>query len=276
MQAISQEKISKSTVVVKKYKGEIMKKSFLNANEPFVTVMVQEKTAKAAEFKIRNAVADGATAVGLQLSSMQAEYKTKETLSALVLAAEGRPMYLTNYRGGSNEGKTDDELAEGLLQSLDCGVTLVDIMGDMFCPAPEELTTDEKAIQKQMDLIKKVHEKGGEVLMSSHVYEYRSPERVLEMALEQQRRGADVVKIVTGANTEDEQLKNLEICHLLKTKLKVPFLFLSAGACTNLHRTLGPALGVNMWLCFREYDETAYPGPPLLSNVLKIKQGLKL
>ena len=36
------------------------------------------------------------------------------------------------------------------------------------------------------------------------------------------------------------------------------------------------ALGVNMWLCFSEYDETTYAGPPLLSNVLKIKQGLKL
>lgn len=27
---------------------------------------------------------------------------------------------------------------------------------------------------------------------------------------------------------------------------------------------------------FQEYDETTYAGPPLLSNVLKIKQGLKL
>jgi len=84
------------------------------------------------------------------------------------------------------------------------------------------------------------------------------------------------VKIVTGADTQEEELKNLEICHVLKQQLKVPFLFLSGGKFSNLHRTIGPALGVNMWLCFREYDESTYAGPPLLNNVLKIKQGLKL
>jgi len=35
-------------------------------------------------------------------------------------------------------------------------------------------------------------------------------------------------------------------------------------------------LGVNMWLCFKDYDESTYAGPPLLNNVLKIEQGLKL
>lgn len=112
--------------------------------------------------------------------------------------------------------------------------------------------------------------------MSSHVYEFRNAERVIKIALEQQRRGADIVKIVTGAQTQEEEIKNLEICRLLKQELKVPFLFLSGGKYSYLHRTVGPALGVCMWLCFREYDEFTYPGPPLLSDVLKIKQGLKL
>ena len=127
-----------------------------------------------------------------------------------------------------------------------------------------------------MKFIDEVHKRGGEVLMSSHIQEFRSAERVLEIALEQQRRGTDIVKIVTGANTQEEELKNLDICRLLKQELKVPFLFLSGGKYSYLHRTIGPALGVNMWLCFREYDEKTYAGPPLLSNVLKIKQGLKL
>jgi 3-dehydroquinate dehydratase len=149
-------------------------------------------------------------------------------------------------------------------------------MGDTYSPAPEELTTDQKAIKKQMEYIDKVHKLGGEVLMSSHVHQFRSPERVLEIALEQQRRGADIVKIVTGASTQQEELVNLDICRLLKQELKVPFLFLSGGQYSYLHRTVGPALGVCMWLCFREYDETTYAGPPLLANVLKIKEGLKL
>lgn len=253
-----------------------MKKSFLHANTPFITEMVQVKTAQQAELKIRNAIADGATAIGFQMSHLEKEYRTEETLSSIFAAAENRPIYFTNYRGCFNEGASDEELMDGLLFGLKCGATLVDVMGDTFCPSLEELTMDEKAISKQMRFIDEVHKRGGEVLMSSHVYEFRSPERVLEIALEQQRRGSDIVKIVTGAETQEQQLANLEICHLLKKELKVPFLFLSGGKYSYLLRTIGPAFGVNMWLCFREYDETTYPGPPLLKNVLKLKQALKL
>lgn len=253
-----------------------MKKSFLNTATPFVTAMVQVKTAMQAEIRIRNAVACGATAIGLQMQCLEKEYRTEETLSSVFAAAENKPVYFTNYRGNLNAGATDEELTDGLLFGLKCGATLVDLMGDTFDPSPEELTTDEKAIAKQRKLIDEIHKKGGEVLMSSHVYEFRNAERVIEIALEQQRRGADIVKIVTGANTQEEEIKNLEICRLLKQELKVPFLFLSGGNYNKLHRTIGPALGVCMWLCFREYDEFTYPGPPLLSDVLKIKQGLKL
>ena len=257
--------------------GEIeMKKTFLHANEPFITEMVQVPTAQQAEIKIRNAIADGATAIGFQMSFLQKEYRTQETLSAIIAAAENRPVYFTNYRGHFNEGLRDEELMEGLLLGLQCGAILLDVMGDTFNPAPEELTTDEKAISRQMKFIDEVHKRGGEVLMSSHIQQFRSAERVLEIALEQQRRGADVAKIVTGADTEEEEIKNLDICRLLKQELKIPFLFLSGGKYNYLHRMVGPMLGVNMWLCFREYDESTYSGPPLLSNVLKIKQGFKL
>ena len=253
-----------------------MKKSFLNTATPFVTEMVQAPTAGQAEIKIRNAIADGATAIGIQMSFLEKQYRTEETLTSIFSAAEDKPVYFTNYRSGLNEGTSDEELTDGLLFGLKCGATLVDVMGDTFDPSPEELTTNENAIAKQMKLIDEVHKKGGEVLMSSHIYEFRNAERVIKIALEQQRRGADIVKIVTGAQTQEEELKNLEICRLLKQELKVPFLFLSDGKYSYLHRTVGPALGVCMWLCFREYDEFTYPGPPLLSNVLKIKQGLKL
>ena len=253
-----------------------MKKSFLNAKEPFITEMVQTPTADMAETSIKKAIADGATAIGFQLGSLKNEYRTEDTLCRIFSMTGNAPVYFTNYRKGLNEGVSDRELAEGLMLGLKCGATMVDVMGDSFCPAPEELTYDSNAVKQQMQLIEKIHKEGGEVLMSSHIYEFRPAERVLEIALEQQRRGADMVKIVTGANTEDEQRRNLEICSLLKDELRVPFLFLSSGQHSYLHRTLGPALGVSMWLCFREYNETTYEGPPLLGDVIKIKEGLKI
>lgn len=62
---------------------------------------------------------------------------------------------------------------------------------------------------------------------------------------------------------------------MLKSELEKPFLFLSAGK-SELLRTIGPAIGACMWLCFTEYDEATYFGPPLLENVLKIKSALQL
>ena len=82
-----------------------------------------------------------------------------------------------------------------LLFALDCGATLCDVMGDIFCKHPEELTDNDEAIQKQMKLIEKLHSLGAEVLMSSHLYKFAPAERVLEIALEQKRRGADIIKI---------------------------------------------------------------------------------
>ena len=47
-------KTYKSTVVAKQYKtGAIMKKSFLNAKEPFITEMIQVPTIELAETKIK-------------------------------------------------------------------------------------------------------------------------------------------------------------------------------------------------------------------------------
>ena len=92
-----------------------MKKSFLNSNTPFITAMVQVPTAKQAEIKIRNAIADGATAIGFQMSSLEKQYRTEETLSLILAATENKPVYFTNYRFGFNAGMTDDELMKGLL-----------------------------------------------------------------------------------------------------------------------------------------------------------------
>ena len=79
-----------------------MKKSFLNACSPFITEMVQGSTAKQAEYKIRNAIAGGATAIGLQIGWLERQYRTEEILTTIFAAAENRPIYITNYRDKEN------------------------------------------------------------------------------------------------------------------------------------------------------------------------------
>ena len=198
--------------------------------------------------KMRQGIADGAEGFCIQTETLPPEERNPETYRAIFAVAENRPIYVTNYRHHSNENASDEEIAEGLLELARCGATVCDVMGDMFDRQPGEMTRDPKAVEKQKKLIADLHETGVEVLMSSHVLKFTPAEQVLEIARRQQERGVDIVKIVTGAETMEQQLENLRITNLLKQELKVPFLFLSGGEC-GLHRRIGPMLGCCMYLC---------------------------
>lgn len=243
---------------------------FLNNDKALLTVMVQANNPDRIKEFIDKSLPEGAEAFGMQFEQMKAEYRSKDVYKELFFYAKDKPIYVTNYRCGENEGKTDESLAEELLELASCGATLCDIMGDLFDKQPDELAMDEKAIQRQTALIEELHEKGAEVLMSSHVLKFTPAERVLEIAMEHQRRGADICKIVTGADTMEEQLENLRIINLLKENLKIPFLFLAGGECHILRR-IGGELGCCMYLCVYEHDELATPVQPLLKNVKAIR-----
>ena len=243
-----------------------MKPSFLNREKPIFTVMLQNRTAEDAIRVIHRAIPEGADAFGLQTEQLLKEYRSEDSYRKIFAEMEGRPSYITNYRHTANEGLDDDAVAEGMLMAARAGGTLIDVMGDMFCRHPEEMTENPAAIDRQKKLIDRIHELGAEVLMSAHVCKYTCAEKVLEYAQEQVRRGADVVKIVTHANDMEQQAENLKTTEMLKRELKAPFLFLSGGEC-RLHRRIGPMLGCCMWLCVYEHDELATPAQPVLRNL---------
>ena len=229
--------------------------------KPLLTSMLQYKTPDEAVGAIRNGLTASAEAFGLQWESIEDKYKSMDSFKRILSEMGEKPVYVTNYRSGSNDGKSDEKLAEEMLELADNGATLCDVMGDMFSWHPEELTDNSEAIKKQMEYIEKLHEKGAEVLMSSHVLKYTPAERVLEIALEQKRRGADIIKIVTGAENMQQQIENLKTTDLLKNELGAPFLFLSGGEC-SLHRRLGMKLGCCMCLCVYEHYAQSTPTPP--------------
>lgn len=242
-----------------------MKKStFLVHEKPLLTCMVQADDPR--RIKELMARAEGAEAFGMQFCRMKPEYRTEEVYRDLFTLASPLPTYVTNYRHTYNAGKSDEELGRELLTLAACGATLCDVMGDYFAPCAEEMTADAAAIRKQEELIGKLHQSGAEVLMSSHVKKFIPAERVLEIALEHQRRGADISKIVTGAATMAEQIENLRIITLLSENLKIPFLFLTGGKC-HLSRRLGGTLGNCMSLCVVEHDAFSTPAQPLLCDM---------
>ena len=170
---------------------------FLYKDTPNLTVMLQCRTPEVAIGRIRNALHLGADAFGLQVESLLPEYQNPESYRRIFEEMNGKPAYVTNYHSSSNKGKSDEELAEGLLTLADSGAVLCDVQGELFASHPLQMTEDALAIEKQTALIDAIHAKGAEVLMSAHTKCYLPGEKVLELALEQKRRGADIIKIVT-------------------------------------------------------------------------------
>ncbi len=255
------------------------KPTFLGQNRPLITGMILKQTPIDMKFRIKNSIYAGADALGVQLCRMKREYHTEDNFKAIFASCGGRPIYVTNYRMCENQGMSDEEITDELLVAMSCGGTLADVPGSSFDPecgmgVNYELSMKEDAIEKQIALIDKLHDMGKEVLMSSHVLEFIPAEKVLETALEHQRRGADIAKIVTAANSDEEMLENFRANLLLKKELNIPFLFLSGGTHTKLHRMIGPQLGCCMYLAVYEHDSGAVPTQPTIAAAKAVRDCL--
>ena len=249
------------------------KRTFFDNEKATLTCMVQADNPDRIKELMRKSIPQGAETFGIQFEQMNSEYRNAEVYKELFACAEDKPTYVTNYRYNKNEGKSDEQLADELLELADCGADLCDMMGDYFDKQSGEMTYDETAVAKQKDLIDKLHKRGAKVLMSTHIQKFTPADEVLKIALSHQSRGADISKIVVGAENTEQQLENLKMINMLKEKLDVPFLFLSGGECKILRR-IGGELGCCMYLCVYEYDNFATPLQPLLKKVKAIRDNM--
>lgn len=252
----------------------VMKPTFLTYGKPLLTVMIQEETPDAAINTIVSALYDGAEAFGIQLEWLKREHRDLDTLKRIFAACENRPIYITSYRNANSQGDSDDACVELLLRGLEAGATICDVMGDLYAPDPHEITYDPDAVAKQKALVEKIHEMGGEALMSSHLHAFFTTEETLAVARAQISRGIDLVKIVGYAQDEDQLVADLVTVHALKKELDRPFLFLANGAYSRLLRQIGPELGVCMYLCVPEYGPRYSREQPKLRSMQIVRTNL--
>lgn len=236
---------------------------FLNSEQAKITVMIQQHTPEAAIEEIQKSISEGAEAFCFLTESLLPEYKTKEHIKRVIKSMQGRDAYVTNYvRNNSQPDITDRELAKQLTDMIECGAKLIDVREDMFCRTENEITRDFFAVQKQKEFISELHKSGAEVIMSTHIFEYKSPKAVLEIAKMQQERGADIAKIVTVVNSEKELSDAFETLFFLKKSIDIPFLFLCNGNFCAKHRLMAPLMGNCMYLCV-ENSKTEAPQPTI-------------
>ena len=126
-----------------------MKRSFFENDKALLTVMVQADNPDRIKELIDKSVPEGAEAFGMQFEQLKPEYRTKEVYRDLFTYTKDKPVYITNYRHTTNEGKSDEVLAKELIEFAECGADLCDVMGDYFDRQPDEVAVDKTAIEKQ-------------------------------------------------------------------------------------------------------------------------------
>ncbi len=237
---------------------------------PMITVMTQARTPERILELMEKGIAGGADAFGIQVEQLAREYRTEAVFQEIFAKAGGRPVYVTNYRNNENTGRTEEALAEELLQIADWGGDIFDVCGDMFCPVAEQITYDKEAIEKQKQLISALKAKGKKVLMSSHTGLVMSYEDIYGMICEQKSRGADIAKIVSVSKTAEDESECLETSSRLAKEHISDFLFLTSGEFCRTHRRVAPLIVGGFFLCVAEHDALATAAQPLLCDVKTI------
>lgn len=250
-----------------------MKRSFLNKPYPMVTALVLGQTPQEMLAESRNAEFDGADGIAIDLKDLRPEFRNTEALKGIVHAVNLPFMFLF-YRNDLWGDPSDDQRQELLLAAVGAGAAMIDVMGDLYDPSPDELTRKPAAIDKQKRLIDAIHAKGAEVVISSHTGRPRTTEQVAEHLREAEKRGPDVVKIVTAVDSEAELAEAFRTTLALRHALTKPFIHLCTGKFSRPHRFLGPALGVSILFAVTRYDPRYGLPQPTIKSVRAVLDNL--
>lgn len=269
-----------------------MRTSLAKLPAPALAGVVREATAAAAMAEIRNCVYSGADMIDLHVSCLE-----KDDLDTLrgIMDSSSLPVLALHYNIGSTGQALDlpdEDRVAAMLRAVEAGAAGIDLQGYTFHrpskdafygenrysftkDGPKEVVTDEAVIAKQMALIDRVHEAGGEVLLSCHPGVVLNAEQVVELALFMEQRKPDIIKIVSVAKTEEDMAESIRAMIALKKELRTPVAYHANGSAGMLSRVINPALGGQIAFCVDRYKEGSTLEQPDLRTVRSIVDNLK-
>jgi len=230
-----------------------MRKSFLNQPHPVITGIMAGQTPQELIAEAKNGEFDGAQGIAIDLADLKPEFRHQEALKSIIDAVS-LPFMFFFYRRDKWGDSSDDQRQELLLAAADAGASMIDVMGDLYDPSPLEITGRPAAIEAQKRLIDRIHAKGADVVISSHMSCARSTEQVVEHMRALEARGPEMVKIVTTVDTEEELGEAFRTTLALQRELKTPFIHLCNGKFSRPHRFFGPALGAAVGFAVYRYE----------------------
>ena len=254
-----------------------MEKSFAKLPSPVVVGVIRERTVRGAIAAIKKSEISGATALDLHLSCLEEKERTAAEIRKIADSTK-LPILALNYNENydwSPAGMTEEERVDLLLTALDGGCAAIDMQGYTFDPKsksgyygdktrlfsrdnPREIVTDESVINKQKELIERVHGMGKEVLLSTHPYVPMDTEQLLELAKFLDERNPDVIKIVTRCDTEEQLGEAFKSMIALKNAgLKARISFHCCGQKGKPSRIINPLLGSYLCFCTPEFTESS-------------------
>ena len=260
-------------------------KSFKNLGEFPIISSLRVRTPSEAIFDIEDSEKQGAEGFLLHVELMDERYRTVENIENIVQAAT-KPVMVLNYRTAEN---FDDEQLNALkLAGAKAGAAAVDLPLNSFdndcreslkgCHAsfvsanPDEVSMNSAAVEKQKAFIEKVHEAGGEVLVSAHVGTMLTHTQGVDLAKEIESRGADYVKIIVCAQSMDDVAEIYDTIRKMKHTLSKPFLYQTCGLYGKLVRPTAWLFGSCMILCHNRYTELSNREKPLIADVKRMKE----
>ena len=251
-----------------------MKRSFFGRPTAAVTLLYAPRSVGEAVAVARSAEMDGADAVALELNNLPLAERTEENFRKII-GSVPLPFMFIDYRNDRFLGDDDAARQEHLLLAARCGAEVIDVMGDLYAPAPFELTHDPAAVAEQRALIDRIHALGAKVIMSSHMTKVeRSAEEVLTHLQEQSSRGADILKIVVGIDSEAALLEGMRTLLLLHEKLDKPFVFLGGGRYGRFIRYVGPKFGAAIEFAVHDYEPGWSYGQPTIRSFRGVLENL--
>lgn len=260
-----------------------MRPSFAYGPSPMIVGVIKQRTVRDAIAEIKNGETRGARGFDLHLATLDEEFRNVESIKQIVDATD-KPILALHYNNGyfGDLGMNEEERTALLMAAVDAGVSAVDLQCYTFDTEakagfvdfdhipegleflsqkkPREVALKPEIIEKQRKFIDEAHAKGAEVLISMHFGVHLSFEELKALAtFAHDVKGADIVKMVTPCENEEQLAECISSTILMKRDLPFPFSYHANGKMGRKSRKICPMLGSHIMFCNVDYGYCSDP-----------------